>query len=90
MLGKHSGRHAVQKRCADLGFKFEGDELVRVYRALMAIADERKTLTDDDIRSVAGVAGSEAVAVAETVDPFDTPTTPPQPVMHESGYGHGV
>jgi len=90
VLGKHSGRHAVQKRCADLGFKFEGDELVRVYRALMAIADERKTLTDDDIRSVAGVAGSEAVAVAETVDPFDTPTTPPQPVMHESGYGHGV
>jgi len=90
VLGKHSGRHAVQKRCADLGFKFEGDELVRVYRALMAIADERKTLTDDDIRSVAGVAGGEVAPVAETVDPFDTPTTPPQPVMHESGYGHGV
>jgi 2-isopropylmalate synthase len=90
VLGKHSGRHAVQKRCADLGFKFEGDELIRVYRALMAIADERKTLTDDDIRSVAGVAGGEVAPVAETVDPFDTPTTPPQPVMHESGYGHGV
>ena len=62
VLGKHSGRHAVQKRCADLGFKIEGDELVRVYRALMAIADERKTLTDDDIRSVVGVAGGEVVA----------------------------
>src|SRR3954468_6358582 len=33
VLGKHSGRHAVQKRCADLGFQLEGDELVRIYRA---------------------------------------------------------
>jgi 2-isopropylmalate synthase len=49
VLGKHSGRHAVQKRCADLGFHFEGDELVQVYRALMTVADDRKTLCDDDI-----------------------------------------
>ena len=33
VLGKHSGRHAVQKRCADLGFTLEGEELVEVYRA---------------------------------------------------------
>jgi 2-isopropylmalate synthase len=50
VLGKHSGRHAVQKRCADLGFALEGAELVEVYRALMAIADDRKTLGDDDIK----------------------------------------
>jgi 2-isopropylmalate synthase len=50
VLGKHSGRHAVQKRCADLGFALEGDELVEVYRALMGIADDRKTLGDEDIR----------------------------------------
>jgi hypothetical protein len=57
----------------------------------MSIADERKTLTDEDIRSVVGVAAtSESVTVAQTVDPFDTPSTHPQPVMHESGYGHGV
>jgi 2-isopropylmalate synthase len=91
VLGKHSGRHAVQKRCADLGFQIEGDELVRVYRALMTIADDRKTLTDDDIRSVVGVTREEqVVAAAEHVDPFDTPSSPPQNVMHETGYGHGV
>ena len=56
VLGKHSGRHAVQKRCADLGFALEGDALIDVYRALMAIADDRKTISDDDIR--------EAVAIA--------------------------
>ena len=54
VLGKHSGRHAVQRRCADLGFALEGDELVEVYRALMAIADDRKILTDADIREVVG------------------------------------
>jgi 2-isopropylmalate synthase len=52
VLGKHSGRHAVQRRCADLGFTLEGDDLVEVYRGLMAIADDRKVLTDHDIRSV--------------------------------------
>ena len=56
VLGKHSGRHAVQRRCADLGFALEGDGLIDVYRALMAIADDRKTISDDDIR--------EAVAIA--------------------------
>jgi 2-isopropylmalate synthase len=54
VLGKHSGRHAVQRRCADLGFALEGDELVEVYRALMGIADDRKILTDADIREVVG------------------------------------
>ena len=54
VLGKHSGRHAVQRRCADLGFQLDGDELVVVYRGLMAIADDRKVLTDEDIRMVAG------------------------------------
>ena len=52
VLGKHSGRHAVQRRCADLGLALEGDELLAVYRALMAIADDRKVLTDVDIQEV--------------------------------------
>jgi 2-isopropylmalate synthase len=91
VLGKHSGRHAVQRRCADLGFQLEGEELVIIYRALMAIADDRKVLTDHDIRSVmAAERGSRAaVAGGDPVDPFDTPAAA-HPAMHESGYGHGV
>ena len=88
VLGKHSGRHAVQKRCAELGFELEGEELIEVYRALMAIADDRKILTDNDIRAVVASAASEQVAAADAIDPFDTPTTVGS--MHESGYGHGV
>jgi 2-isopropylmalate synthase len=90
VLGKHSGRHAVQKRCADLGFEVQGDELIEVYRALMAIADDRKTLTDNDVRSVmASIRSVKVTAVVDVVDPFDTPAAPVH-VAHEAGYGHGV
>jgi 2-isopropylmalate synthase len=80
VLGKHSGRHAVQKRCTDLGFPLDGDELVDVYRALMTIADDRKVLTDADLRAVI-----TSVRTAED----DGPAVVHQTVQ-ESGYGHGV
>jgi 2-isopropylmalate synthase len=57
VLGKHSGRHAVQKRCAALGFVLEGDALIDVYRALMTVADDRKTISDDDIREAVAAVG---------------------------------
>lgn len=85
VLGKHSGRHAVQRRCADLGFQFEGPQLIEVYRALMVIADDRKTLTDNDIRAVVSALRSATVAAPDT---FETPA--PVAAIHESGYGHGV
>jgi 2-isopropylmalate synthase len=87
VLGKHSGRHAVQKRCSDLGVEIEGEELIEVYRALMAIADDRKILTDNDIRGVLSAFRAEQ-APSDSIDPFDTPTTVAS--THESGYGHGV
>ena len=87
VLGKHSGRHAVQKRCSDLGVQIEGEELIEVYRALMAIADDRKILTDNDIRGVLASCRAEQ-APADSIDPFDTPATVAS--THESGYGHGV
>jgi hypothetical protein len=61
--------------------------LIEVYRALMAIADDRKILTDNDIRGVLASCRAEQ-APADTIDPFDTPATFGS--THESGYGHGV
>jgi 2-isopropylmalate synthase len=92
VLGKHSGRHAVQKRCADLGFTVEGEELIEIYRALMAIADDRKALTDGDVRTVIASVRTEhvTVTVADAIDPFDTPSSATPHLMQESGYGHGV
>src|SRR5918995_5497817 len=51
VLGKHSGRHAVQKRCEDLGFTLTRQELDSVYRRMIAMADQGKTIQDGDITS---------------------------------------
>src|SRR4051812_36642930 len=91
VLGKHSGRHAVSKRCTELGLELDGDQLIEVYRALMVIADDRKTLTDNDIRAVVATARSERVASAhDAIDPFDTPAVAHAAPVTEAGYGHGV
>src|SRR5687768_18185276 len=62
VLGKHSGRHAVRRRCLELGFDLDGSDLVDVYRTLMAIADDRKILSDDDV--MAAVSGLRAAPSA--------------------------
>jgi 2-isopropylmalate synthase len=90
ILGKHSGRHAVQRRCSELGFDLEGAELVEVYRALMVIADDRKILTDNDIVAVVSGVRTKQPAAQEPIDPFDTPAAAVPHALHESGYGHGV
>ena len=90
VLGKHSGRAAVRRRCQDLGIELEAAELLEVYRALMAIADDRKILTDTDIVAVVSTVRTTTVVVVEPVDPFDTPATTGHHALHESGYGHGV
>ena len=89
VLGKHSGRHAVQKRCKDLGLEVEGAELVEVYRALMAIADDRKILTDNDVIAVVSGVRTAQPGGAGHVDPFDTPSKVAH-ALPERGYDHGV
>jgi 2-isopropylmalate synthase len=49
VLGKHSGRHALDQRCQELGFHLDRRELDYVYRQFLAIADERKTVEDSCI-----------------------------------------
>jgi 2-isopropylmalate synthase len=89
VLGKHSGRHAVQRRCADLGFQIEGEELIEVYRALMIVADDKKILTDHDLRTALKERHPDHGPVHDAIDPFDTPSAAAHPI-NESGYGHGV
>lgn len=49
VLGKHSGRHALKKRCEDLGFQLTREELDAVYARFIALADRKKGLTNDEI-----------------------------------------
>ena len=92
VLGKHSGRHAVQRRCAELGLALSASEVGDVYRMLMTIADERKVISDADLVAVvSGLRQSHPApaAAVQPVDPFETPAVTLNTV-HETGYGHGV
>ena len=91
VLGKHSGRHAVQRRCAALDLNLSPNEIGEVYRALMAIADDRKTITDADLVACVGNlrSGPQASASVQPVDPFETPGAAVHS-LYETGYGHGV
>jgi len=50
VLGKHSGRHALQQRCHTLGYQLEKEELLDLYHRFTAVADHRKKgLMDEEI-----------------------------------------
>jgi 2-isopropylmalate synthase len=50
VLGKHSGRHALLKRCQDLGYDLGKGELDDLYHRFLAVADHRKKgLMDEEI-----------------------------------------
>ena len=86
VLGKHSGRHAVQRRCEQLGFTMERQELDRVYRAVIELADREKTVTDSDLLAIlARLRGPAVPQPAVALAAADLAFTPA-----ERGYGHGV
>lgn len=53
VLGKHSGRHALQKRLDDLGIPLRREELDVVYQRFTALADRKKGVTNDEIARLA-------------------------------------
>jgi 2-isopropylmalate synthase len=78
VLGKHSGRHAVQKRCEQLGHELTRQQLDAAYRQMTSLADTQKHITDADLdRIVSEISG--------------TPRRPAREMaVHEAGYGFGV
>jgi isopropylmalate/homocitrate/citramalate synthase len=79
VLGRHSGRHAVQRRCEAIGVDVSSAELEHVYRAVITMGEHRQSIGDGDLRRIverlreAETAGGSGTAHLETV-----------------GYGHGV
>ena len=80
VLGRHSGRHAVQSRCETLGFTLTHEEVGDVYHAVISLGEHRKAIGDGDLRRIvdrvrtpAAAAAAASTAHVETV-----------------GYGHGV
>ena len=52
VLGKHSGRHALQVRLSELGYEVEGDALDQVFARFKHLADAKKTVTDADLEAL--------------------------------------
>jgi len=54
VLGRHSGRHGLKVRLIELGYNLSEDEIQQVYEAFSVLADKKKEVYDDDLRSLMG------------------------------------
>jgi 2-isopropylmalate synthase len=52
VLGKHSGRHALQARLVSLGYPLEEKELDVIFERFKALADKKKMITDADLEAL--------------------------------------
>ncbi|MGI9589840.1 MAG: 2-isopropylmalate synthase [Myxococcota bacterium] len=52
VLGKHSGRHAFRDRLEELGLVAEGDEFEKAFRRFKDLADEKKTIYNEDLEAI--------------------------------------
>jgi len=52
VLGKHSGRHALQVRLDELGFDLKDEELSGIFKSFKILADKKKTITDADLEAL--------------------------------------
>jgi 2-isopropylmalate synthase len=87
VLGKHSGRHALQHRLASLGVEVTRLELDRLYRRMIALADAQKTVSDPELLQLVELQRTNAHA-----DPHVVVGGQPRhnTAQEEVGYGHGV
>ncbi len=52
VLGKHSGRHALKVRLAELGFELSQEELDQAFVRFKELADKKKVVTDADMEAL--------------------------------------
>ncbi len=50
VLGKHSGKHGLSARCADLGYDLSDGEIKQLYEKFIELADKKKEVFEDDLR----------------------------------------
>jgi len=52
VLGKHSGRHALRNRLAEMGHSLDEVELDKAFARFKELADRKKTITDLDLEAL--------------------------------------
>ena len=49
VLGKHSGRHALERRYRELGYELDSNALEALYTEFTALADKKRHILDEDL-----------------------------------------
>jgi 2-isopropylmalate synthase len=62
VLGKHSGRHAFRKKLESMGYTLGDNALQEAFAAFKNLADEKKHVTDDELRKIAAQYGGEGTS----------------------------
>jgi 2-isopropylmalate synthase len=52
VLGKHSGKHALNERLKELGFALKQEQIEKINMRFKELADKKKTVFDDDLISI--------------------------------------
>jgi 2-isopropylmalate synthase len=52
VLGKHSGRHGLDARLRQLGYRLTAEQLKSAYTRFVALADQKKLVTDADLNYI--------------------------------------
>ena len=52
VMGKHSGRHALQKKYQELGYDLNKEDLERAYFFFTKLADRKKEIYDEDLITI--------------------------------------
>jgi 2-isopropylmalate synthase len=52
VLGKHSGRHALKARFAEIGYDLSDEELQEAFTRFKELADKKKSITDADLTAL--------------------------------------
>src|SRR5438067_2556032 len=64
VLGKHSGRHALQARYVELGYRLSPAEVQETYTRFIELADRKKNVYDQDLLSLLPIERRSAHASA--------------------------
>ena len=64
VLGKHSGRHALQARYSELGYRLSKSELQESYTRFIELADRKKNIYDQDLLALLPIERRSARATA--------------------------
>ncbi|KPJ66336.1 2-isopropylmalate synthase [candidate division WOR-1 bacterium DG_54_3] len=52
VMGKHSGRHALQKKLKDMGYELDKDALEKAYQRFLQVADKKKEVSERDLEII--------------------------------------